>query len=351
MDFCQESFVYFNSFISHIKSHIKYGIKIACPYENCNRQYSIVSSFSSHLYRVHGYDVKCERLVLHPVHNMRSVANAEQSSVISDITVRPTRSNSSISNFTSTLHCDISVHGYLENGSSISPGTSNTDNDATMISLICLVQHKYLVPLSTIKVIISETAAVLGNFTTQTKDKIKSLLELHLVDQSLQIDIMTQLSKDLHTKNSFDRFSTEYSRREYIKNNLAFAPPIPKLLSLPSELGEYVTYMYVPLLQNLKALFTDATVKQQFLSVYQQTNLFRDFCDGLKVENNPMFNSNDQTLKIVLYSDAFEVVNPLGSTKKKHKVFVCITLLQIFMITIALRLIQFNCCYFALISM
>ena len=113
----------------------------------------------------------------------------------------------------------IPLHGYLENGSSISPGTSN---DAIMISLICLLQHKYLVPSSTINIIISETAAVLGNFTTQVKDKIKSLLELYLVDQSVVMDIMTQLSKDLHTKNSFDRFSTEYSRREYIKGNLLF---------------------------------------------------------------------------------------------------------------------------------
>ena len=109
LDFCQESFLYFNSFISHFKSHIKCSFKIACPYENCKRQYSIVSSFSSHLYRVHSYDGKCERLVLHPVHNMRAAANAEQSSINSDITVRPTMSTSSITNFTSTLHCDIPV--------------------------------------------------------------------------------------------------------------------------------------------------------------------------------------------------------------------------------------------------
>ena len=204
------------------------------------------------------------------------------------------------------------MQGYLENGSNISPGTSNADNDATMISLICLLKHKHLVPSSTINVIISETAAVLGNFTTQVKNKIKSLLEYHLIDQSVVMDVMTQLSKDLHTKNSFDRFSTEYSRREYIKDNLAFVPPISKLLSLSSELGEYVTYMYVPLLRTLKALFTDATVKQQFLSVCPQTNLFRDFCDGLKVKNNPMLNSNDQTLKTVWYSDVFEVEKPSG---------------------------------------
>ena len=91
-----------------------------------------------------------------------------------------------------------------------------------MISLICLLQHKHLVPSSTINVIISETAAVLKNFTTQVKNKTKSLLELHLVDQSVVMDVMTQLSKDLHTKNSFDRFSTEYSSREYIKVNPLF---------------------------------------------------------------------------------------------------------------------------------
>ena len=69
-----------------------------------------------------------------------------------------------------------------------------------MISLICLLQHKYLVPSSSINVIISETAAVLKNFTTQVKDKIKSLLELHLIDQSVVMDVMTQLRNDLRTK-------------------------------------------------------------------------------------------------------------------------------------------------------
>lgn len=47
---------------------------------------------------------------------------------------------------------------------------------------------------------------------------------------------------------------------------------------------------------------------------------FGDINDGQTFKSNKFFIENPGCLKIILYQDAFEIANPLGSAKKKHKV-------------------------------
>ncbi|CAB0035349.1 unnamed protein product, partial [Trichogramma brassicae] len=44
-----------------------------------------------------------------------------------------------------------------------------------------------------------------------------------------------------------------------------------------------------------------------------------NFYDGYVYKNNKFFKNNPNSLKIILYQDAFEIVNPIGPAKKKHK--------------------------------
>lgn len=48
-------------------------------------------------------------------------------------------------------------------------------------------------------------------------------------------------------------------------------------------------------------------------------HILNDVCDGSVFQSNPLFSESGLTLKVILYQDTFEVVNPLGSAKKKHK--------------------------------
>ncbi len=45
-----------------------------------------------------------------------------------------------------------------------------------------------------------------------------------------------------------------------------------------------------------------------------------DVADGENVKDNPLLNGTPSSLSIILYQDASEVVNPLGSGKKRHKI-------------------------------
>lgn len=48
--------------------------------------------------------------------------------------------------------------------------------------------------------------------------------------------------------------------------------------------------------------------------------LLGDYCDGESYKNHPLFSTNGNNLQILLFYDDLEVVNPLGSYTKKHKV-------------------------------
>lgn len=51
-----------------------------------------------------------------------------------------------------------------------------------------------------------------------------------------------------------------------------------------------------------------------------QTDVLTDVMDGKNIKDNPLLKESPLSLSIVLYQDSFEVVNPLRSGKKKHKI-------------------------------
>ena len=47
--------------------------------------------------------------------------------------------------------------------------------------------------------------------------------------------------------------------------------------------------------------------------------LLGDYCDGSIFKSHPLFSADSKALQIILYYDEFEVVNPIGSRTKTHK--------------------------------
>ena len=232
LKFCQEPFVYLKPYISHLKTHMKYDFSIGCPFPNCTKSYSVVSSFSTHLSRNH-----CKNdTVLN--HDMQSINVQQCSNVqpISDELIVPYTTQTATSN--------------IRNNSNITSSLVANDTNANVISLVCLLQLKYFVPSSTIDVIISETADMLKRFSEHVHSKLKVILQKHSIHPNVVTDIMLKLSEDLSwpIKKSLDCLNTEYLRKTYIRDNFLFVSPISKVLPLFNDIGENVTYMYVPLL-------------------------------------------------------------------------------------------------------
>lgn len=48
----------------------------------------------------------------------------------------------------------------------------------------------------------------------------------------------------------------------------------------------------------------------------RKKDILEDFMDGTIYKNNKFFQENPDALRIILYQDTFEIVNPIGATKK-----------------------------------
>ena len=82
------------------------------------------------------------------------------------------------------------------------------------------------------------------------------------------------------------------------------------------------SFQYVPIINSLKALFTDLAVMQQLLLPQQfsgGSSVLNDYSDGAMFKNNIFLGSGGFRIHIILYLDAFEIVNPLGSARSKYK--------------------------------
>ena len=70
-------------------------------------------------------------------------------------------------------------------------------------------------------------------------------------------------------------------------------------------------------------LLSDDAVRNQFLNpqLHDSDSTLNDYRDGEIFRSNLLFNSTTLSIQLILYQDAFEVTNPLGSAKSSHKLF------------------------------
>lgn len=59
---------------------------------------------------------------------------------------------------------------------------------------------------------------------------------------------------------------------------------------------------------------------KQIHSKISSKDILRDVWDGRNIAENVFFQTECSSLGLILYQDSLEVVNPLGSGKKKHKI-------------------------------
>ena len=93
-------------------------------------------------------------------------------------------------------------------------------------------------------------------------------------------------------------------------------------------------YQYIPVAETMQSLFGHSSVQRQHAATLEgqtENDILADVLDGKMYKRITFFTSKPDSVKIILYQDAFEFVNPLGSAKRKHKIVtVYMTLADIF---------------------
>lgn len=80
-------------------------------------------------------------------------------------------------------------------------------------------------------------------------------------------------------------------------------------------------FYYIPILECLKKLLELEDVQAEVMNSHSQgeNDHLGDFCDGTHFRSHPLFGKDPLALQIIPYYDELEIVNPIGSYVKKHK--------------------------------
>lgn len=283
------------SLICHLKGHILQLEAITCPFPGCARTYKKKSSFESHISR-------CHRFAMQQAHvdEQRSLDSFDHSP---DQEVGAS--------------CDV---GSQSNGDFVR-NQSQVIDAFGLLYLRLLSEH--LVPSSTVQIISEAFFDLQNNNLEQMLSELRRKLDSVGISDSTSQEVLHLLSDNdqiLKAHSSSGVLRSPYARKEYFKERFSYVEPVAILLG-KNKKNQDATFHYVPIIDTLKALLYDESVVSQCLNpLSTEVGVLRDFVDGIVHKSIPLFDQQSDAVKLLLFQDAFEVVNPLGSAKKKHKI-------------------------------
>lgn len=74
--------------------------------------------------------------------------------------------------------------------------------------------------------------------------------------------------------------------------------------------------------KKIAGLFQNASIREQHRSTHldiREKDVYEDIWDGSLITQNALLKTDPLSVSLIMYQDSFEVVNPFGSGKKKHK--------------------------------
>ncbi|XP_064472077.1 uncharacterized protein LOC135386209 [Ornithodoros turicata] len=206
--------------------------------------------------------------------------------------------------------------------------TEDVDMDICENELVArLILHgttKLHIPPTTMNKILKDVASIVELKMDQVKNKVCDRFERNSEDsgQSLKEGILSDLEQNMPF-NSCRRngeLSSQHLQMKFFKEHFGYTEPVA--ISLRSDQKEHGTMHYVPLTVTMQRMLRDPSVTSQLEALNSRNDAgmsFSDFTDGsLFKDADISFSSNE--IQLMLYQDSFEVVNPLGSAKQKHKI-------------------------------
>ncbi|XP_037509659.1 uncharacterized protein LOC119386425 [Rhipicephalus sanguineus] len=155
--------------------------------------------------------------------------------------------------------------------------------------------------------------STLQEISTDVMLYMQDLFE-HFISQSSDSTADAQLF--LHHK--LEELLSRKKRENYWKSCLSFVKPQEICLGQDPR-GKNESYSYVPVLKVLEASLANLAVDVHPSQKVTSTEYLEDVFDGSAFKNHTFFQGDTEKICIQLYSDEFEVCDPLGSRRGKQK--------------------------------
>lgn len=297
-DVCDEKQIF-----SHLGLHLRSRQTVRCPFVNCDFRSNVVSTFSSHRSRLHKH------------HTVKDIRTAE-SDVVETEPVDEDRVGQSASEH---------VCEHIPSSSAVSDCEDRVDAPSLehrLASLFLCMQTTLHISRQATQKIIEELNDIVHYSRLRAQQNVRGVLLKH--SQEVDDRVVEEVTEAVLRANPFyestkakGALSTDYRRNSYYLQNFPVVQPVEYLYDGASK----KCFVYVPVLQMLERLLCCQDVVGNIHFTGETTpGFFQSFRDGRYFQCNKLFGEEESSLALAFYTDDFEVCNPLGTSRKKHKI-------------------------------
>ena len=296
-------------FFQHLNGHLRQNETVPCVFLGCTFKTNVYSTFNTHKNRKH---------------NQYSLKDF-QANLISTST-NLNQSDNSADGLTESIDTD---HEYetlsRDNSAELHPTNFIEEKIACILLKLENIVH---IPKAVIDEVLSELHYVLSTESLpSTKATVSAVFQSHNLE--VEDSVVDELSTVICESNPLGiaiakdgPLATAYKRTQYYTSHFRVVEPVEYILDAQKKR----TCQYIPLLQSLQQLLSHKgvldhletpRVQSQLLSSLQE---YRTIRDGQYFKQNPFLSEGEGfRIALHLYVDDFEICNPLGTSRKKHK--------------------------------
>lgn len=261
------------------------GFIVNCRY--CEATYRKYDSFRKHIYRKHQNDLFLEE-------NISVDHQSDQESIAND----------------NGKHSDEE-----------SPITSTSSGQCA--SYILQLQTSHNLSQTAVDDVIHNTRDLVSNLSATSCQKVKAHLE------SIGVNTDDFDLESLFQEDPFVELQTRAQQEKYFESNMGYIPPMEVeigtkfvIKKTPNNkramFSKSVVGYFVPFWKSLEGLLKHPEVTEEVMKGHGSEDGFMyDICDGSYVAHHPQLQGD--SIQILMYTDDIEIVNPVGSHVKKHK--------------------------------
>lgn len=303
---CQDT-----EYFAHLRRrHLKDHQSVQCPFQGCSFESKVYSTFSSHKskhHRNHNETMFKPELVVRIGSNENddSIRDAQQCShqMISEELDQDNVTDDVSGEASETEIQDLAQQ--LEHN---------------LAALFLKMQTTLHIPETSVQEVIQQLCQIVHLSQPLLHKNVKAVLQKHFghISESVVKDVVESVAENnILTKSCGKNGSLATSKRRasYVMSNFALVMPIEYVVEKGMK-----TVAYVPLLQMLQTLLSKKDILDKVMSQQEYNpHEYRTCQDGSSFRENALFNCDEFTIALGLYIDDFEVSNPLGTSKRKHK--------------------------------
>lgn len=288
---CQNFFSAENELISHLKSHLLKSELIVCPFGKCTCVFQNQIAFKNHRSRLHSKKNNKKQLELEETYREDEV--------------------------------------FDQNGIDVYESVFKVN----LLDFYTRLETEFKVPIKVIDLI----SSTIDSLHRQQHNIVTSKVYHHLIEAGIDSEPSRELVQLINCYQILSRHNgelkTNYLRRKLQTSSKLYVAPVKVALETVKVNRKDVTtkyFYYVPIQKTLQAIFSSkhmTSVIRDCDKYQEEEDVISDYCSGLAYKSNNFFKNHKDSLEFLLFQDAFQTVNPLGSARTKYKtiaVYMCL---------------------------